>query len=923
MKRNSTYSQYFKWGLLIVALAGFTFAIPAVNASKSKPLSQSQQEISQQVSSFARVPSGTAQEKTKANTILPSNRYGVEVADYAEITYTLDPLDLNAIRPEAANQIGVGRVVGISSTAIGKLIVNQDGSKIRVFAIKSPGAHGIRIHFEDFDLPAGDEVYLYNATPDSFVAGPYIEQGSFGNKEFWSNTIDGDTVIIEHHIKNDERSIYLSAISHIYTGDEKEAITPNVLGCHVDASCSNESEKSAVGRYRYTKSSGSSFVCTGTLLDDTRHDRIPYFLTANHCISTVTEAQSVEVYWFYRTTSCNSGVVSSSWVRSLPQGANLLATDYNIDSTLLRITGSIPSAAVFSAWDSTPRATSTSVFGLHHPGGGIPPSTESYLRKSSGQISGTKASCNGSTGLLSGYQVNWTSGITEGGSSGSGLWYTANGRNYLIGVLSCGPQNPSCTATRLSLYGKFSSFYPLIRVYLDPSGGCQYSLSPASQSFSTTGGVGSVSVIASSGCPWAASSNSFWITITSGSSGSGNGVVNYSVATNASTSSRTGTITIAGQTFTVTQTGVSCSYSLTFTNQSFSANGGAGSVGVNASTGCSWTTVSNVSFITITSGGSGSGNGTIFYSVAPNTGAARTGTMNIAGQTFTVSQSAGSGSCSYSLSPTSQSISADGGSRSVSVTTSAGCNWTASSSVFWISITSGNSGSGNGTVNYSVAVNSGTARTSMMTIAGQTFTVSQAAPSPPPGGGNNAPVITRLAADLRGDVLTLTGTVTDADGDMRQAQMFALDSAGTVVGQTEPFNLDFGILIATDFRIEISALNSSPEAIIARLIVMDSRSNRSVPANADFSHADAGGPFLSKPSYNDELMTIKGSGFTGFLQLEINREVVAPPLRIKAKGGGTKLKISGSGVELNLFRGANRIRIINNGLRSNIFVLFL
>jgi V8-like Glu-specific endopeptidase len=86
--------------------------------------------------------------------------------------------------------------------------------------------------------------------------------------------------------------------------------------------------------------------------------------------------------------------------------------------------------------------------------------------------------------------------------------------------------------------------------------GCTLYISPTSASFGASGGSGSVSVTAPSGCSWRATSNASWITITSGSSGSGNGTVNYRVAANASTSSRTGTMTIAGQTFIVNQAGV-------------------------------------------------------------------------------------------------------------------------------------------------------------------------------------------------------------------------------------------------------------------------------------------------------------------------------------------------------------------------------
>ena len=87
---------------------------------------------------------------------------------------------------------------------------------------------------------------------------------------------------------------------------------------------------------------------------------------------------------------------------------------------------------------------------------------------------------------------------------------------------------------------------------------CIYSISPTSQSFSASGGTGSVSVTTQSGCIWTAVSNASWITITSNSSVTGSSTVYYSVAAN-TTSSRTGTMTIAGRTFTVSQDGVETS----------------------------------------------------------------------------------------------------------------------------------------------------------------------------------------------------------------------------------------------------------------------------------------------------------------------------------------------------------------------------
>lgn len=83
---------------------------------------------------------------------------------------------------------------------------------------------------------------------------------------------------------------------------------------------------------------------------------------------------------------------------------------------------------------------------------------------------------------------------------------------------------------------------------------CTYSISPASQVFGSRGGTGIVSVTASSGCDWTATSNVRWIKIIPDyTSGSGNGMVRYHVLPNIDRNVRTGTITIEDQTFTVTQ----------------------------------------------------------------------------------------------------------------------------------------------------------------------------------------------------------------------------------------------------------------------------------------------------------------------------------------------------------------------------------
>ncbi|MDQ3748130.1 MAG: hypothetical protein M3367_03805, partial [Acidobacteriota bacterium] len=251
--------------------------------------------------------------------------------------------------------------------------------------------------------------------------------------------------------------------------------------------------------------------------------------------------------------------------------------------------------------------------------------------------------------------------------------------------------------------------------------GCAYTLTPTSMSISASGGTGSFNVTSGTGCAWTAASNAPWITVTSGSSGTGNGTVSFSVQAN-SGPARTGTITAGGQTFTVNQAS-GCSYSLSATNANFGETGGNGSVNVSAGVGCTWSAVSNASWITVTAGGSGTGNGTVAFSVAANMGSSRTGTITIAGQIFTVTQPSG---CTYALSSNGTAFSAAGGSGSFNVTTNAGCVWTAISNSPWLIINSGSPGNGNGAVSFTVQANVGPARTGTINVNGQIFTVTQA-----------------------------------------------------------------------------------------------------------------------------------------------------------------------------------------------------
>ena len=170
-----------------------------------------------------------------------------------------------------------------------------------------------------------------------------------------------------------------------------------------------------------------------------------------------------------------------------------------------------------------------------------------------------------------------------------------------------------------------------------------------------------------------------------------------------------------------------CTFAVSPLAASASESGGAETVSVSTSTGCAWEASSNTSWLSVTAGASGSGSGTVSYAVAPNAGTqSRLGDLTIAEQIFTVTQAGAS--CSFSVSPTSASVEAEGATGSAAVATSTGCHWTPTSNAGWLVITGETSGSGNGNVSYAVAANTtSSTRMGALTIAGRPMTVTQSA----------------------------------------------------------------------------------------------------------------------------------------------------------------------------------------------------
>jgi hypothetical protein len=252
----------------------------------------------------------------------------------------------------------------------------------------------------------------------------------------------------------------------------------------------------------------------------------------------------------------------------------------------------------------------------------------------------------------------------------------------------------------------------------------------------------SVALTLDSTSTWTLTGNSYITSLsdTSGLSGStvtniiGNG---YNVYYDASASANSA---LGGGTYSLVNGGyllpkgssatTTCSYTASSSTTSFAAGGGTGTATVTTTSSCSWTAASDSTWLTITSGSSGTGSGTVAFTVAANTStSSRTATITVAGKTITVMQAAASTvvDCSnLTLSSTTAAFDAAGGTRSLTLTIGSACSWSAASDSTWLTIASGTSGTGPGTVSFTATTNdSGATRTGTLTIGSSSVTVTQ------------------------------------------------------------------------------------------------------------------------------------------------------------------------------------------------------
>lgn len=350
------------------------------------------------------------------------------------------------------------------------------------FAVHSPGALALRLRFEEVDLRGGAMIVWSETASGPIVRGVYRDRGPDDDGELWTASLPGETVHVEI-VGRDAPTFVVREIVHL--DRDPAALAPDanepdgdggingngVFSCHNDAMCYTDPDddvaRRSTGQMNFV-SGGGSYVCSGTLLNDNDGETFaPYFLTANHCISTETEANSLEVVWLWQKSACN-GTLPDYNLLPRSTGADILASTSvgaGNDMTFMRLDGLLPGGLTFAGWTTAHPSAARS---FHHPSG-------SWKRGTTLDAVGICLYCICLDSSDFDY-YKMTDGLVEGGSSGGGIFNTSG---QLFGQLygRCGdgisPDDMSCSNIDdfAAMYGEFEETFPKVDFWLTTLGG--------------------------------------------------------------------------------------------------------------------------------------------------------------------------------------------------------------------------------------------------------------------------------------------------------------------------------------------------------------------------------------------------------------------------------------------------------------------
>jgi hypothetical protein len=414
--------------------------------------------------------------------------------DHAEVpTVRAAAFDAEATRldDEARDRAGVMplyarfRPVNVDPVTAGRWYTLHNGDRIWRVRIVSPGAQALELFAQDFQIPEGATLHVYDDRAEQ-VMGGYTAYNRQPDGSFSTDMVHGESLIVEYYEPASVAGMggfRITDVAHAYRMVGNERADP----CQVDVICSEganwQEQRDAVVRIRVVIPQGTGW-CTGTLVNNTAQDCKAYILSAMHCSegSSTANFNQYQFRFRYQRSDCGGGTVPSTVGNTVTgctrrADSNDQGGDLGSDFVLLELNNPIPAGVnpFFAGWNVVNQSSASGV-SIHHPAGSekkISTYTSSLSNSGWGQI-GTH------------WRVIWSAttnghGVTEGGSSGSPIF---DNNKRIVGTLTGGAS--CCTVNGCGqqtgpnapdFYGKMSHHWTgnpntaaqKLKVWLDPA----------------------------------------------------------------------------------------------------------------------------------------------------------------------------------------------------------------------------------------------------------------------------------------------------------------------------------------------------------------------------------------------------------------------------------------------------------------------
>jgi V8-like Glu-specific endopeptidase len=488
------------WALLVVGLAALGWALPAVAAGRSyseAPMQvmtkglRAEEHLMRQVALSQRLAGELPAEALEKAIRVPLA--SAEIAAIDQAPRWISPLKIGfvqALEP-AVVVAGLDRE-SLKLRPLAGGLSEQDGL-VWAAVVKAEEAGAIRLHVQGLLLPPGAELYVYSRTGEAY--GPYTGLGPNGTGELWTTTVFGSEVILQLRFSQPASDADLRGVSfkvaeagfitrHFAGALNEGFLTPEPplekagtdavwpcgnQSCIIDASCNTnspaESAKLAVAKMEWI-AGAFIYTCTGGLVADNNPSQSNFFLTANHCLSKNSNAQNVNFYWRFATSSCNGTCPANNGWPYHTTGSTVSASNRKGDFTLLHLNANPPAGSVFLGWTSAPVANTNNahLFRISNPGFG----PQVY---SAHDVDTSAPTCSGWPRGERIYSRDVT-GAIDGGSSGSPI---VNASTQIVGQLSgtCGfAPSEVCSSgpgeDNATVDGALAFYFATVKPFIDP-----------------------------------------------------------------------------------------------------------------------------------------------------------------------------------------------------------------------------------------------------------------------------------------------------------------------------------------------------------------------------------------------------------------------------------------------------------------------